>query len=98
VPSHVREQRVEVVDAVRRPDDPRVQGDRHDLGLLFALAVEPREMPLPALEQGVVRMVLEPVHHDVVHVDRIRDGQQRAARDGQFVRQIVGRAPIAAVV
>src|SRR6185437_1137138 len=80
---------LQVFDPVRLAGDVGVDGDGHDLGAVLAFGVEAVE-GVDAAPGEVFRFVVLHHHHrDVVELDRVRQGHQRAVGGGDLGRLVV---------
>ena len=71
------------------PADIGVDRDRHDFRPLGAFAVEPLEAVDAALREIGRFMMLDEHHRDVVELDRVGQGDERAVRGADFRRLVV---------
>src|SRR5436190_1971712 len=72
----------QIFDSMRLSADVGMDGKGHDLGAVFTLGIEPIELVYGAPGKIFALMVLNDHHGDVVDLDRVGQGDQRAARGG----------------
>jgi len=92
----VIESLLDVLDAVGRAAEIRVQGNAHDARLLGAFRIEPVEGVTHALEKNLGPLMLHGHQDNIVHLDRIGHRNDRAVRGADIAGQIVD-CPIADV-
>ncbi len=81
--------RFEIFDPVRLAADVGMDRQRHDFGAVFAFSVEPVELIDRAAEQIIALVMLHDHHRDVVELDRVGQGDERAVGGADHGRLVV---------